>query len=136
MKRYLHYAIMFEDEAVFDSSDHWGGPLACDEIGESFPEKVLEVIAKLRPGEEHELTLSIEEGYGERDEELVFSVDRDKLPDDLPLDEGSVFNITIEEGEELLCVVVAIDGATVTLDANHPLAGYVVKFWLRIEELS
>ena len=136
MKRYLHYAIMFEDEAVFDSSDHWGGPLACDEIGESFPEKVLEVIDSLRHGEEHQLTLSVEDGYGERDEDLVFSVARDKLPDDIPLDEGSVFNITIEEDEELLCVVVAIDGATVTLDANHPLAGHVVKFWLRIEELS
>ena len=136
MKRYLHYAIMFEDEAVFDSSDHWGGPLSCDEIGESFPEKVVEVIDKLRHGEEHQLTLNVEEGYGERDEDLVFSVERDKLPNDIPLDEGSVFNITIEEGEDLLCVVVAKDETSVTLDANHPLAGHVVKFWLRIEELS
>lgn len=127
---------MFEDEAVFDSSDHWGGPLACDEIGESFPEKVVEVIDKLRHGEERQLTLNIEDGYGERDEELVFSVERDKLPKDIPLDEGSVFNITIEEGEDLLCVVVAKDETSVTLDANHPLAGHVVKFWLRIEELS
>jgi len=136
MKKYLHYTIRFEDGEVFDSSDAWGGPLSFDEVGEAFPDQILDSIATLQPGEETSLTLQAEEAYGMRDEELVFSVERAKLPEDMALDAGSIFYNTLDEDEDLLCVVIDSDEETVTLDANHPLAGHVVSFQLRLEERS
>lgn len=129
----VHYTITLEDGTVFDTSDSWGAPLDISELKEPFPDRVMKRIASLQPGERDSLTLSPEEGFGFRDEELVFEVERNKLPQSMELQIGTVLSLTLD-GEELLVTVMSIKDQSVTLDANHPLADRTVVFELKLAE--
>lgn len=72
-----------------------------------------------------------EEGYGERDEEMVFEVDRDDFEGETEIELGMVFE-TIIEGQEIEVVVVGINDDEVTVDANHELAGKSLHFEVKI----
>ncbi|MCI5065683.1 FKBP-type peptidyl-prolyl cis-trans isomerase [bacterium] len=130
----LSYRIVLEDGGIFESSEASGGPISlpADDLG--FPEEVMTRISTLRPGQEVRVKLPPEKAYGVRDEELVFSVPRGKLPERAALQFGAVMRFVLDESEELLVTVIGNDGQVVTLDANHPLAGQSVVFELIGEE--
>jgi FKBP-type peptidyl-prolyl cis-trans isomerase SlyD len=71
--------------------------------------------------------------YGERDPEQVQPVKRSQLPVDGELTVGDQFQ-TGEDRFAPTVTVVAIDGDTVLLDANHPLAGVDLTFDVEILE--
>ncbi len=67
------------------------------------------------------------EAYGERDDALIQSVSRDLFEDANELEVGMRFQSVSEEGVRLVTVVDVTDD-TVTVDANHPLAGVTLNF--------
>jgi len=68
-----------------------------------------------------------EQGYGNRDDDLVFDVPRENFPPEVPLDSGLQVAAEGEHGS-LLSTVVSVTDELVTLDANHPLAGITLHF--------
>lgn len=84
------------------------------------------------PGDDYEVTVPPENGYGERVEELISKVPRDTFPEDVELEPGMVFQAVNDEveGEEAseFLVVRKIAGDEVEVDANHPLAGQTLDF--------
>ncbi len=74
------------------------------------------------------------EGYGEYDEELIFPVPRTEFPADEELAEGMQFQAHTEEGEQIFTVK-AVSADTVTVDANHPLAGQNLHFDISIVDV-
>ena len=77
-------------------------------------------------GDSFKVIVEPPEGYGERDEELLQTVPKDRLGDE-KLEVGMQFQATGPEGPTLLTVV-SVQGDQVTLDANHPLAGKTLAF--------
>lgn len=75
-----------------------------------------------------------EEGYGERDEDMVFEVDREDFEGEAEIEIGMVFN-TIIDGDEIEVTVVGINDDEVTVDANHELAGESLHFEVKIVEV-
>jgi peptidylprolyl isomerase len=62
-------------------------------------------------------------------EELVQSVNRSMLPEDLEIEEGAQLMARMPEtGEPVIFHVAEVNGDEVTLDANHPLAGQKLTF--------
>jgi FKBP-type peptidyl-prolyl cis-trans isomerase SlyD len=74
------------------------------------------------------------EGYGERQPDLLFSVPREKFVDFEDLSVGVQFQIETPQGWMPMSVS-SIDGDTVELDANHPLAGHAMTFEVAILEV-
>jgi len=68
-----------------------------------------------------------DKGYGERDEELVFTMPREKLPEE-GVEAGAQFAAQDKDGNQQIVTVTEFDDETVTLDANHPLAGQTLHF--------
>jgi peptidylprolyl isomerase len=67
-------------------------------------------------------------------DELTLRLPRTDLPTDLELEEGS--QLRMEQGEQSIVVTVReIDDESVTLDANHPLAGESLTFDLVLVEI-
>ena len=81
-------------------------------------------------GSEHEITVTPEDGYGERDEERVVEVPANLLPPDLQ--PGDVVQAQHENGTMLPMTFVGIEGDTARLDANHPLAGKTLEFRIKV----
>lgn len=75
------------------------------------------------------------EGYGERRDDLVFSVPRDRMPPDEELSEGMQFRAQVAEGQDLVVTLVDIKDEEITLDGNHPLAGEKLVFDVEVEDI-
>lgn len=79
--------------------------------------------------EERTISLKPQQAYGERDEQMVFEVEREQLGDnEHQLQPGAVLESA--EGKEF--AVTRVDGDTITLDGNHPLAGLTLAFMVKV----
>ena len=91
-------------------------------------------LAGKQAGDRVELTLTPEDGYGERDAELIEVVDRSQFPDAEDLAVGMMFHVPTEEGD-VTVTISDIDGDNVTIDGNHPLAGETLQFDILVREV-
>ena len=65
-------------------------------------------------------------------DELVFTVPREQMPDNAEVSVGDLLRVGFPDGSNAAVQVAALDDATVTLDANHPLAGKNLTFELEL----
>jgi len=85
-------------------------------------------------GESVSTLVSPEKGYGIRNEELVFEIGRDKLPDE-EIELDMQFAAQDKEGNQQIVTVVALGEESVTLDGNHPLASQTLHFDVTINAI-
>ena len=85
-------------------------------------------------GEELKVSLPPEQAYGERDEDLVQSVPRERFKFGGELAAGMQFRASTETGTRVVTVT-KIDGEDVTVDGNHPLAGATLTFAVTVREV-
>lgn len=89
-------------------------------------------VVGMEVGETKSVTLPPDEAFGTRHEELVVKVTRSQFPERLVPAIGQQFQIRQEGGEPLEVTVSDLDEETVTLDANHPLAGHTLTFSIQL----
>jgi FKBP-type peptidyl-prolyl cis-trans isomerase SlyD len=85
------------------------------------------------PGENLKVTVPPARGYGERDAALLQQVPR-HLFDIEDLAPGMRFHAEGEHGMQVVTVT-EVDGDSVTVDANHPLAGQTLHFDVTVIEV-
>ncbi len=101
--------------------------------GNLFP-KLEAALAGLVAGEAADVTLTPQDGFGERDPALVLQERRDRLPTGIAI--GSELRARAgEEGEPPVFRVTALTDSEATLDANHPLAGRTVEMHCEVIEV-
>jgi FKBP-type peptidyl-prolyl cis-trans isomerase SlyD len=84
-------------------------------------------------GDSLDVTVGPEEGYGEHDEERVVQVNREQLGFEPEV--GAVVSARLPDGREQHLLIAEIEGETVTLDGNHPLAGQTLRFEVSIASI-
>jgi len=129
----VHYTGTLDDGKQFDSS-RGGEPLTFT-LGEG---NVIagfdQAVSGMEVGDEKRVTIPAEEAYGPHREELTLRVPREELPSDLDLYEGA--QLRMEQGDQVMVVTVrTLDDESVTLDANHALAGEALTFDLQLVEI-
>jgi FKBP-type peptidyl-prolyl cis-trans isomerase SlyD len=87
----------------------------------------------LKAGDKKKITVGADEGYGERDEELMLEIDRTEFPD--TVQPGDEFVATSPEGEEVVLHVVEVNEDIVLVDANHPLAGMTLHYEIEVKSI-
>jgi FKBP-type peptidyl-prolyl cis-trans isomerase SlyD len=85
-------------------------------------------------GDRVEITLSPEEGYGQRDESLVFTDDIENVPPQFRR-VGAEVMFENEAGETKVFYVTAIDDGKLTLDGNPSLAGQSVTCLVNVMDI-
>jgi FKBP-type peptidyl-prolyl cis-trans isomerase SlyD len=78
-------------------------------------------------GDKFQVSIPAAEAYGERDEGLVIEVPRENFGDAEAIEEGMQFEASSPEGSNVVTVT-GVDGDTITIDGNHPLAGMDLNF--------
>jgi len=129
----VHYTGKYEDGGVFDSSED-REPIKFTVGGKQLIRGFEEAVVGMSEGEKKEITITPENGYGESIPELVFEIPRNHVPDNIQLEEGLQLTLTDQEGNQLPAVVKKVTDETVTLDANHPLAGKKLHFDIEVVE--
>jgi len=74
------------------------------------------------------------EAYGDVDRERIFELSRADFPDGMPIEEGMQFCAETASGE-MAITVTEMNGDTVVVDANHPLAGMTLHFDVEVMEV-
>lgn len=82
-----------------------------------------------------DVTLKPEDGYGEYDEDLIETLDRDDFDfdeEDEYLEVGMEIEMLDEEGELVEGTIKEVDGDKVVVDLNPPLAGQTIRYTGRV----
>jgi len=91
-------------------------------------------IVGMKVGQTKTITVPPEEAFGPRREELVFDLERSDFP--VTPVTGQELHIRRRSGDLLKVTVAGVDEDTVTLDANHPLAGNTLFFEVKLVEIA
>ena len=87
-----------------------------------------------KAGDELVCVVPATEGYGLRDEALVFKVSKSEFGDASSLELGMQFEAQGEDGAQIVTVKGIVDDE-VTIDANHPLAGEELHFTVKVIDI-
>ncbi len=81
-------------------------------------------------------TIPTEEAYGDRRNDLIQKVEKSMLPEDLKPELGMTLMSESPEGHQMMLKVTEIDDETITVDANHPLAGKDLSFDITVIDIK
>ena len=131
----VHYTGSLDDGTVFDQSN---------------PEKPLEfqvgsgqviagfdkAVEGMETGESKTVKIVAAEAYGDRRDELVLNVGRDRIPPDIDVSVGQRLQMERNDGQKVPVTVTEVTDESVTLDANHPLAGKDLTFEIKLVDVA
>ncbi len=153
----VHYTGSLQDGSVFDSSEI-GEPECCgcdcsssggcgtESYCASEPLEFVigagnvipgfeNAVIGLSVGESVTVTIPFDEGYGPRQEQMVAVVDRKDLGGEIDPVEGEQLEVLMEDGNSVPVLITEVTESTVTIDANHPLAGRDLTFEIKLVEI-
>lgn len=127
----VHYRGTLEDGSEFDSSkgrEPLGFTVGSGQVIGGFDDAVVGMTI----GDSKEIAIEADNAYGPRRDELINEVEREQIPDHLELAEGLQLQANRPGEGPVVLTVVSFDETTVTLDANHPLAGKDLRFEIEL----
>jgi peptidylprolyl isomerase len=130
----VHYTGTLEDGTQFDSS-RGAEPLEFAMGRGQLISGFESAVAGLAPGEAVTVTLAPEDAYGDSNAEMIQEVPRRMMPEGVELEPGMVLQGRSDEGRVNNFTIVSLTEETVTLDANHPLAGKSLTFEIELIEI-
>lgn len=90
----------------------------------------------LHVGDEKNVVVSPEEGYGITDPNALKEVPRATLPADVDLKPGMILQAQNPDGNVFTVRVAEVKEDTATMDFNHPLAGKTLNFQVKIVSIN
>jgi len=85
-------------------------------------------------GETREFTLEAKDSFGESNPDNIHYMSLDKFSAEVPAEVGNIITFT-QPGGDLPGMIKEVNGDSVTIDFNHPLAGQVVTFVIDLIEI-
>ena len=130
----VHYTGRLEDGTIFDTSIAEGREPLEVELGlgqliKGFESGLIDMVE----GDKKTIELSVEDSYGEPNPNFINEVPKANVPEGIQVGESLQGNgpqgpVNVQ--------VIAVNEETVTLDANHPLAGKKLIFDLEVVSIS
>lgn len=131
----VNYIGKLEDGSVFDTTEN-RGPLEVVVGEHQLIKGFQEALVGMSPGESKTVELSPEEAYGPHRDEMCLTVERSQIPPDLEPHVGQRLELKQQNGQPVRTVVTEVTDSSVTLDANHPLAGRSLTFEISLVEVA
>lgn len=130
----VHYTGKLDNGAVFDSSlnrDPLEFTVGEDKLLHDFEQEVI----GMAPGDSKTVTIGADNAYGPHRAEMVVEIDRNQIPENVDVEVNQQLQLVQEDGQSFVVRVSDLSDATVTLDANHPLAGQDLTFDIELLEI-
>lgn len=125
---YTHMTLKLGDGSVADSSRANGKPSVIEMGSDAISPAMESELLGLRVGDSKSFTLSAEDAFGESDPNLIQFMDLHQFPSDIELKEGAVLAFEQPNGSSIPGIISEIQGHSVKVDFNHPLAGQQITF--------
>jgi FKBP-type peptidyl-prolyl cis-trans isomerase 2 len=131
----VHYKGTLTDGTLFDSSEG-GEPLEFKVGGGMVIPGFDKGVMGMAIGEKRTINIPCAEAYGQLNEEMKINMPRSEVPADMNPEIGMEMHLTDENGQVIPVLVIGLTDDTITLDANHPLAGEDLNFDLELVSIS
>lgn len=86
-------------------------------------------------GETRIARLNAGDAYGTHRAELVVELSREQFPEGVTPVAGQQLELQQDDGQRIPVMITTVENETVTLDANHPLAGEALTFKIELVEI-
>lgn len=127
----VHYTGKLTDGTIFDSS--YGRAPIKFTLGQG---KLIagfeKAVIGMKAGEKKTANIPFGEAYGPRQENAVVEMERKHLPQNFIPQVGQRLELTQEDNSNVLVTVTNVADQTITVDANHPLAGKDLTFEIEV----
>jgi len=127
----IHYTGKLDDGTQFDSSagrDPLEFQVSSGQVIPGFDKAV----EGMTVGDSKEIRIEPAEAYGERQDQLVQEVPKSALPDDINPAVGMGLQSQTPEGQVMQMTITQVNEESITVDANHPLAGQALNFEIEL----
>ena len=132
----IEYELKVEgEEEVIDSSSP-GDPLRYVHGRGNLIPGLENRIEGMAAGEQRTVVVPPEEAYGTPDPEALMQVPQAELPQDIPRQPGTQLQMRSPDGHIYNGVISEVQGDTVFVDFNHPLAGKTLCFEIKVVEVK
>ena len=129
------YTGKLDNQTIFDTTDN-REPLSF-KVGEyQLIPKFEDAVIGMKVGESKSIFIKSEEAYGNYDETLIFDVEKSLFPEDMDIQLGVPIQLRQSDGSFGIAVIQDIKDNSVTLNANHPLAGQNLTFDITISGIN
>jgi peptidylprolyl isomerase len=127
----VHYRLTLKNGKEYDSSEGHEPLQFIVGAGSMIPgfEKA---VSSMKVGETKTVTVKAAEAYGPIRKDLIMEVKRDNLPPGLSPKVGEKLQVKNSRGENVQVKVVKTSDDSITVDANHELAGQDLIFTLKL----
>jgi len=131
----VDYIGRLDNQVIFDSTEI-RGPMEFEiGRGDLIP-KFEEAFVGMDIGEKKTIEIGFLDAYGDYSDDLTFEVEKNKFPDGMALEVGMPLQFEEETGQIAVFKVKDIKEESVTIDANHPLAGKDLTFEITLVNIK
>jgi peptidylprolyl isomerase len=131
----VHYTGRLEDGQVFDTSEG-GEPLEFEVGAGNVIAGFDEGVRGMTTGDKKTVEIEADEAYGQRIEALVQQIAREGLNLGKEPEVGMQLGLQLPDGNEIPVTITEVSDDSITLDANHPLAGRKLIFDIELVHLK
>ena len=131
----VHYTGKLENGEVFDTSKE-EEPFEFKVGNKAVIPGFEKGVVGMEVGDTKTIEIPPEEAYGAKQDQLVVEVNRSEFPEEITPTIGQRLQIRQQDGNPIIVTVTALTEESITLDANHPLAGYTLFFDVELIEIT
>jgi peptidylprolyl isomerase len=131
----VHYTGKLENGDVFDSSRE-NEPFEFTVGDKAVISGFEKGVVGMGVGDTKTIEIPPEEAYGAKQDELVVVVNKSDFPEDITPSVGQRLQIKQQDGHPVIVTITDLTEDSITLDANHPLAGYTLFFDVEIVDIN
>lgn len=129
----IHYTLKGDDGNVIDQSEE-GAPLYYLHGHNNIVEGLEEALAGRSVGDQVDVAVPPEKGYGRRNPALVLEVPKNQLPPDLNPQKGMVLQMNAQ-GRAVPVTITRVKLNSVEVDANHQLVDCTLHFSVNVHQV-
>jgi FKBP-type peptidyl-prolyl cis-trans isomerase SlyD len=127
----MHYKLTDDDGNVLDDSKGSDPLTYLHGAGNIIPGLETALAGKSQ-GDSLQVRVKAADAYGEIDPQLIQNIDKSAFEGVETIEVGMAFEAQAPDGSQQRIQVKAVEENTVTIDANHPLAGMALNFDVEI----
>lgn len=132
----VHFTLRLADGSVVDSSQQQGKPalfrLGDNSLSSGLKQQLIGLVA----GDKKNFTLSPEAAFGLVNPDLIQYFSRREFIATGEPGPGTIMLFTAINGNEMPGIIREVNGESVTVDFNHPLAGQNIHFEIEVLEID
>ena len=128
--------IKLKDASIADSTKVGGKPSWLVMGDGSFSPAFEEYLFDKHAGDNLVFELEAEDAFGLSNPDQIHFMDITQFPQDIELKEGAIIAFDQPDGSQVPGVIRNVDGGSVKVDFNHPLAGETIVFEIEIKQVK